>query len=57
LIGSGSRSMRRKPLVKYSSRKAMRSKGKFTAAKISRPDVRLKAEIALIRRYNCERKG
>jgi len=23
--------MRRKPLVKYSSRKAMRSKGKFTA--------------------------
>src|SRR5712672_3901789 len=47
LIGSGSRSMRRKPLVKYSSRKAMRSKGKFTAAKISRPGVRLKAEIAL----------
>ena len=39
--------MRRKPLVKYSSRKAMRSKGKFTVAKISRPGVPLKAEIAL----------
>src|SRR6266403_6031009 len=62
LIGSGSRSMRRKPLVKYSSRKAIRSKGKFTTGKISRPGVGLKAEIALpgttrkwVERSSCRR--
>src|SRR5882724_1727296 len=47
LIGSGSRSMRRKPWVKYSSRKATRSCGKSTPAKISRRDQPLKAERVL----------
>src|SRR6266480_7684199 len=55
LIGSGSRSIRRKPWVKYSSRKAARSCGKFTATEINRLEWRLKAEIAL--QLGAERVG